>query len=255
MHIKTSSSASLPIWNCRLDEEEGGRWDGLTRVPIPDDTNEGVKKGKKRALEPEEETAKKKKSGSITKKSTSFSQTPRPDASLTGFNPSKSTLPAASIKSIKATKERLPKQPTSKGIIETKEKPTRAAAVDFFDTENPEDRPSSSKPSARTTTTSRKSTEPSPSPSSEPPTAKKLKTQGEKHSGTKTILKTSKTIAESSTVDVPTKEKRVKFAVKLSDSKTKKDKALGLIGKKVRSGGGKGASVKDRVLGKKVVVR
>ncbi|KAF9651657.1 ribosomal protein L1, partial [Thelephora ganbajun] len=53
IHIKTSSSASLPIWSCRLDEEEGGRWDGLTRVPIPDDADEEVKKGKKRALEPE----------------------------------------------------------------------------------------------------------------------------------------------------------------------------------------------------------
>jgi len=29
-NIKTNSSVSLPIWSCRLDGEEGGRWDGFT---------------------------------------------------------------------------------------------------------------------------------------------------------------------------------------------------------------------------------
>ena len=29
LHIKTNSSASLPIWNCKLDDSEGGRWSGL----------------------------------------------------------------------------------------------------------------------------------------------------------------------------------------------------------------------------------
>jgi len=29
-HIKTNSSASLPIWSCNLGGEEGARWDGLT---------------------------------------------------------------------------------------------------------------------------------------------------------------------------------------------------------------------------------
>jgi len=66
IHIKTSSSASLPIWSCKLDEEEGGRWDGLTRVPIPDDVDEEAKKGKKRALESEEEPEKKKKKSNAT---------------------------------------------------------------------------------------------------------------------------------------------------------------------------------------------
>ncbi|KAG9318291.1 ribosomal protein L1p/L10e family-domain-containing protein [Chiua virens] len=29
LHIKTSTSVSLPIWTCDLGDEEGGRWDGL----------------------------------------------------------------------------------------------------------------------------------------------------------------------------------------------------------------------------------
>lgn len=29
LHIKTSTSISLPIWTCELGSEEGGRWDGL----------------------------------------------------------------------------------------------------------------------------------------------------------------------------------------------------------------------------------
>ncbi|CAL1713526.1 unnamed protein product [Somion occarium] len=34
LHIKTSSSTSLPLWSCTLGDVEGGRWDGLT---APDD--------------------------------------------------------------------------------------------------------------------------------------------------------------------------------------------------------------------------
>ena len=29
LHIKTSTSISLPIWTCDLGSEEGGRWNGL----------------------------------------------------------------------------------------------------------------------------------------------------------------------------------------------------------------------------------
>lgn len=29
LHIKTSTSVSLPIWTCDLGSEEGGRWNGL----------------------------------------------------------------------------------------------------------------------------------------------------------------------------------------------------------------------------------
>ena len=179
IHIKTSLSASLPIWSCRLDEEEGGRWDGLTRVPIPDD-----------------------------------------------------------------------KEP-----IKAKQKAVRAAAVDFFDTSGPEDPPSPSKTSPCNTTTSRKSTEPKSSSDPEHTAPKKSKAQSEKSSGIETMFKSSKKTPESSSVDLLARKKRMKFVAKLSDRKGKRDKALGLMDKKVRSGGGKGASVKDRALGKKVAVR
>lgn len=258
IHIKTSSSASLPIWTCRLDEEEGGRWDGLTRVLIPDNTDEEVERGKKRALEsePEEETVKKKKSDTITKRPTPVSQTMRLDPPSTEYAPSKGskpTLSPAPIKPSKSTKERLApenskKLPTNKGPIKVKGKNPRAAAVDFLDAANLEDCPSASKSSVYKATTSRKSAELKPSSDAKQPVHEKPKPQGERPSETKTILKSSKKFQEG---DVATNKKRVKFAIKHSDSKTKRDKALGL-GKKVRSGGGKGVSAKDRVLGKKV---
>lgn len=34
IHIKTNSSASLPIWSCELSDSKSGRWDGLTAVPV-----------------------------------------------------------------------------------------------------------------------------------------------------------------------------------------------------------------------------
>lgn len=263
IHVKTSLSASLPIWSCRLDEEEGGRWDGLTRVPIPDDADEGVKKGKKRVLELEEETAKKKSCTPKTK-STSVPQAPGSSPSSTGSalpGELKPTFSATPIKAPKDKKERpapesLKKLPTNEGPLKAKGKPVRATAVDFFDTDNLEDRRPLSKTSAYKTTAPRKSTESKPSPDAKLPAHKKPKSQGEKLSETKTILKSSKKIPESSSVGVQAKEKRVTFAVKPSELKTKKDKALGgLVGKKVRSGRGKGASAKDGVLGKKAAVR
>ncbi|KAF9468667.1 ribosomal protein L1p/L10e family-domain-containing protein, partial [Collybia nuda] len=80
-HIKTNSSASLPIWSCTLDENEGGRWNGLTAASDEgsddesDDEEEmevdvaeikkAALKGKKRAQEDEEsEKPKKKAKGS-----------------------------------------------------------------------------------------------------------------------------------------------------------------------------------------------
>lgn len=40
-HIKTNSSASLPIWNCPLSESEGGRWNGLTVEASEQSENDG----------------------------------------------------------------------------------------------------------------------------------------------------------------------------------------------------------------------
>ena len=252
IHVKTSSSASLPIWTCRLDEEEGGRWDGLTRVPVPNDTDEEVKKGKKRALVSKEEPGKKRKKSDMvhTEEPTSTPQASEPDPPPTGSIPSKGSRPKSSD-----TPTEIPKRlnkPTSKHPTKapTKEptrvehKPARAAAVDFFDSDDLEDRPSPSKPSTSKTSTPLQSVESRASPGS----------KGERPSETKTILKSSKKATERTITDVPAKEKHVKFAVKPSDLK-KRDRALGSTDKKIRSGGGKGASAKDGVLGKKVAVR
>lgn len=227
-------------------------------MPIPDDTDEGVKRGRKRALESEAESAKKKKPGTITKEPTfvSHSQVPRPDCSILEPAPSKGSKPTLAPTSIKlpgGKKERLALESSKTSLTDKgpMEKLARAAAVDFFDTSNPEDRPPLSKPSARKTTVLRRSTESKPSPDTEHPAPNKPQPQGEKPPGTKTILKPPKRIPESSTAEVPAKEKHVKFAVKVSSNlKTKRDKTLGSTKKKVRSGGGNGASAKDRVLKK-----
>lgn len=78
-HIKTNSSVSLPIWSCNLDENEGGRWNGLTAVSDDEEdgshersdeeemevgvveTKKAALKGKKRAQEDEESEKPKKK--------------------------------------------------------------------------------------------------------------------------------------------------------------------------------------------------
>lgn len=258
IHIKTSSSASLPIWSCRLDEEEGGRWDGLTRVPIPDHVDEEAKKGKKRALESEEEPGKKKKKSNTT----STSQPSRLDPPLLTESPpskgSKATALAASTelpkeKKKKSTSESLTRK-SAKEPTEVKRKSARATAADSFDSDNLEgpDQLSLSKPPAFKTPTLQKS---KPSPALKDPVPMKPKPQDEKPSETKTILKSSKKAAEPTTLDTPVKTKHVKFATKPSDSKMKRDKALGTTDKKVRSGGGKSASAKDRVLGKKPAVK
>jgi ribosome biogenesis protein UTP30 len=254
IHIKTSSSASLPVWTCRLDEEEGGRWDGLTRVPIPDNVDEEVTKGKKHALESEEEPLKKKKkSGTVTAKPAPVSQAPRPSSSSAKSTTSKESKPTPSatfVKPSNATMKRpesSTQPPSTKEPTKVKVKPARAAAVDFFDSGSPENR------SASKTAVSRKSSEPKPSSDDRAP--KKPKSHGGKPSETKSILKTSKKDVKISTMGPPAEEKHVKFVAKSSNLKTRRDKALGLTSKKVRSGGGKGVSVKDGVLGKKVAVK
>jgi ribosome biogenesis protein UTP30 len=252
IHIKTSSSASLPIWTCRLDEEEGGRWDGLTRVPILDNVDEEVTKGKKHALESEEEPLKKKKkSGTVTTKPAPVPRASRPSSSSAKSTPPKEAKPTPSATFVKPSNATTKRPESSTQPPSTKEptkvKPARAAAVDFFDSGSPENR------SASKTTVSRKSSE--PKPSSDDRASKKPKSQGVKPSETKSILKTSKKDVKFSTVGPPAEEKHVKFVAKSSNLKTRRDKALGLTSKKVRSGGGKGVSVKDGVLGKKVAVK
>ena len=230
----------------------------MTRVPIPDNVEEEAKKGKKRALESEEEPGKKKMKSSIT-------STPRPsrsDPTLLTESPllkgSKATPSTASTELPKGMKKKLASEASTKRSTkepaEVKQKSTRAAAVDFFDSDDVQgpSRLSPSKPSASKTPVPRKSIVSKPSKDS---ALMKSKSQDEKPSETKTILKSSKRFAEPATLGIPGKAKHVKFAVKLSDSKMKRDKALGTTDKKVRSGGGKSASAKDRVLGKKIVVK
>ncbi|KDQ25503.1 hypothetical protein PLEOSDRAFT_31764 [Pleurotus ostreatus PC15] len=52
LHIKTNSSVSLPIWSCSLDDESGGRWDGL--IADAEALSEGEKPSK---LSKKEKTA------------------------------------------------------------------------------------------------------------------------------------------------------------------------------------------------------
>lgn len=256
IHIKTSSSASLPIWSCRLDEEEGGRWDGLTRVPIPDDADEGERK-KKRTLEFDEEPEKKKKKSDTARaqEPTSTSQVSRPNPPPTGSTPSKSSRLMVSVTSTGLSKG-VKKGPSTSTPMEepteVEQRSARPAAVDFFDSDKAKDRPSPSKPFAFETRTPPKSAKLRPLPPSEDSVPMDPRLKGERSSETKTILKPSKKVAERAT---PAKEKRVKFAAKLSDSKTKRDRALGTAGKKLRSGGGKSSSVKDGVLGKRAAVK
>ena len=265
IHIKTSSSASLPIWSCGLSEEEGGRWDGLTRVPVPDETDEEVGKGKRRALESEEEPGKKKQKKpdtTSTRESISTSQASRPDPPPTESVLSKrsKSVSSAITTGLSAGIKKLAQESSTKTpTTEVKQKPARAAAVDFFNSDDTEDRsslhPSPSKHSASKKPTPQKSVEPKPASGSKDSALMKSKSQGENPLKAKTILKSPKKILGSATADVPTEEKHVKFATKLSVSKTKRDKALGMPDKKVRSGGGKSVSAKDQVLGKKVAVK
>lgn len=260
MHIKTSSSASLPIWNCRLDEEEGGRWDGLTRVPIPDNADEEANRGKKRTLESGGEPGKKKKKHGTTstKKSVSTSQPSGLKPLPPTGSPSKGLRvapPAASRELSKGVNKSAPEssiKESTKEPTEVRQKPSRASAVDFFGSDDVGDYLSPSKPSASKTPIPPKSVVSNQSPLPKDPVPMKSKSQDGKPSETKTILKSSKTTAKPTTMDVPAKAKHVKFATKVSGSK-KRDNALGAIDKKVRSGGGKSASAKDRVLGKKLV--
>ena len=51
LHIKTSTSVSLPIWTCDLGSGEGGRWDGL----VAEDIAKGVEKGASENSDEDEE--------------------------------------------------------------------------------------------------------------------------------------------------------------------------------------------------------
>ncbi|EJD50396.1 ribosomal protein L1 [Auricularia subglabra TFB-10046 SS5] len=54
LHVKTSTSASLPIWTCELGAGEGARWDGLMEG-VEEDGGKEKEKGKKRAAQADED--------------------------------------------------------------------------------------------------------------------------------------------------------------------------------------------------------
>ena len=226
-------------------------------MPIPDDVDEEAKKGKKRALESEEEPGKKKKKSNTTSALQPSRLDPPPPTESPPPKGSKATPLAISTESSKGKKKSASESSTKKSTkepTEVEQKPARAAAVDFFDSNDLGDPSHLSlpEPSASKTLIPQKSIISKPSPVS---AQMKSKPQDKQSSEMKTILKSSKKVTEPTTLDMPAKAKHVKFAAKLSDSKIKRDKALGTTDKKVRSGGGKSASAKDRVLGKKVAVK
>lgn len=45
LHIKTNTSAALPIWNCDLGSSEGARWDGFEVESDRDDVHEDAEEG------------------------------------------------------------------------------------------------------------------------------------------------------------------------------------------------------------------
>ncbi|KAI9569092.1 ribosomal protein L1p/L10e family-domain-containing protein [Boletus coccyginus] len=51
LHIKTSTSISLPIWTCDLGSEEGGRWDGLV-AEVEEKALESSEEGEEEEEEP-----------------------------------------------------------------------------------------------------------------------------------------------------------------------------------------------------------
>ena len=58
LHIKTSTSISLPIWTCELGSEEGGRWNGLVaeaKEEVASEDSEGVNGEEEEEEEEEEE--------------------------------------------------------------------------------------------------------------------------------------------------------------------------------------------------------
>ncbi|KIY44178.1 ribosomal protein L1, partial [Fistulina hepatica ATCC 64428] len=77
LHIKTNASASLPIWTCSLNDEEGGRWDGMAAAPSDKEDKNAVsdvdiedvaiEKGKKKRASADDEPGQPRKKYKATK--------------------------------------------------------------------------------------------------------------------------------------------------------------------------------------------
>ncbi|KAF4577419.1 hypothetical protein EYR40_009224 [Pleurotus pulmonarius] len=232
LHIKTNSSVSLPIWSCSLDDESGGRWDGLiadaeaqsedevdgsedggSDGEAEEEVGDTGKKGKKRVAAEIVDTPKKKAKGSE------------------GQSVPASSPPKAISKSKTSKKtDKIPVNPSTAPAPSSKPSKTK--------------QPASSTPTAPTPT---KSLKPAKDKASQPPptpltsnanSTKPTKSQPEKP------LKLSKKAATSASSQPPSikpeelKKKRLVEAIA-----KKKEKTVALKGSK---------SVKAGLLGKKV---
>ncbi|KAG8947393.1 hypothetical protein FRC03_001048 [Tulasnella sp. 419] len=110
LHIKTSTSTSLPIWTCDLGSEEGGRWEGMDIIEEEndededgdenedseedsegEDDNKRTVKGKKRGAEEPDDSRKKK-----PRPSSESSGAKKPEKEVKAAKPS-SSKPAPNV--------------------------------------------------------------------------------------------------------------------------------------------------------------
>ena len=118
LNIKTSSSVSLPIWNCPLGDAEGQRWDGVgTEVweeetpavegaPAPAAPAAAGRKGKKRGVEEVETAAPVEPEAKKDKKV----KAPRPVSTKAAATPAAAPSPKAAKPAAPAPKEKEPKK-------------------------------------------------------------------------------------------------------------------------------------------------
>ncbi|KAF9499076.1 ribosomal protein L1 [Pleurotus eryngii] len=181
LHIKTNSSVSLPIWSCSLDDESGGRWDGLiadaealsegevdgsedggSDAEVAEEVQDKGKKGKKRVAAEVVDTPKKKAKGS---EGQSVSTTSPPKAISKGktsktadkITASPSVAPAPSSNSKKAKQHASsPASAPTKSSKPAKDKVAEPAPTPLTSNANsvkPKSQPEKSpKPSKKTTT-------------------------------------------------------------------------------------------------------
>ena len=88
-HIKTNSSASLPIWSCDLGATEGGRWDGL----VAESASEAEESGEESAEGSDEEMISPAKNPVATSKAEASKKLEAPAAAAMDVDEETSPLP------------------------------------------------------------------------------------------------------------------------------------------------------------------
>lgn len=118
LHIKTSTSTSLPIWTCDLGAEEGGRWSGLVEVAESESEDESEAKASEGEEEPEPVVEKKAAKG---KKRAAEEEVEQPKKKA------RSTASVAASKPAKAAESTAaPAPPTRKKRSASKDEPSLA---------------------------------------------------------------------------------------------------------------------------------